>query len=127
MEIESPSEKSFGIVFSIVFVLIALYPLLDGGAPYHWAAVVAFFLLITAYSAPRLLAPANRLWFKFGMMLGAVVAPIVMGIIYFTTVVPIGLFMRLLGKDLLHQKIDLEAKSYWIDRKQPVGSMEDQF
>ena len=122
-----PSEKSFGNVFAVVFFLIAFYPLLDGGDPQLWAVGVAFLLAAVAYLAPRLLALPNKLWFKLGMALGAVIAPIVMGLVYFTTVVPVGLVMRLMGKDLLQQKLDAEAKSYWIERKQPVGSMKDQF
>jgi len=121
------SEKSFGNVFAVVFFLIALYPLLDGGDPQLWAVGVAFLLAAVAYLAPRLLALPNKLWFKLGMALGAVITPIVMGLVYFTTVVPVGLVMRLMGKDLLQQKLDAEAKSYWIERKQPVGSMKDQF
>jgi len=124
---EVSSEKSFGIVFAAVFFLIALYPLLDGGDLQLWAAGLALLFVAAAYLAPSLLTLPNRLWFKLGMVLGAVVAPIVMGVVYFATVVPVGLIMRLVGKDLLQQKMDTEAKSYWIERKQPVGSMEDQF
>ena len=84
-----------------------------------------FFLL--ACVAPKLLAIPNKLWFKLGLALGAVVAPVVMALVYFTTVVPIGLIMRLMGKDMLRQKLNKNAKSYWIVRDQPMGSMKDQF
>ena len=124
---EASSEKSFGVVFAAVFILIALYPLLDGGDPHLWAVGIALLFVVAAYLTPSLLAQPNRLWFKLGMALGAVVAPIVMGLVYFTTVVPVGLIMRLMGKDLLQKKMDADAKSYWIERKQPVGTMKNQF
>ena len=77
--------------------------------------------------APNVLALPNKLWFKLGLALGAIVAPVVMALVYFTTVVPIGLIMRLMGKDMLRQKLDKNAKSYWIVRDLPMGSMRDQF
>ena len=124
---KASSEKSFGIIFATVFFLITLYPLLDGRNPQLWAAGIGLLFVVAAYLSPNLLAIPNRLWFKLGIALGAVVAPIVMGFVYFATVVPVGLVMRLIGKDLLQQKVDADAKSYWIKRKQPVGSMKDQF
>ena len=127
IDIEMPSEKSFGIVFGIVFVLITLYPLLEGGYPLLWTVVVAFFLLLSAYCAPFLLILPNRLWFKFGIALGTVVTPVVMGLVYIFTVVPVSLVMRLVGKDLLQKKIDPSVRTYWIERKEPHISMEDQF
>jgi len=122
-----PTEKNFGIVFSIVFLLIALYPVLYGDDIRLWAVVVTFMLIVIAHYRSSLLVFPNKLWFKFGLMLGAVVAPVVMGIVYLVTVVPVGLVMKLMGRDLLNQKIDAEAKSYWLERKLPVGSMKDQF
>jgi len=121
------SEKGFGVVFAIVFVLIGLYPLVHGGRVRLWALVAAFILLALAFLAPKALSVPNKLWFKLGMVLGAIIAPIVMALVYFTTVAPIGLIIRLTGKDLLREKLDKSAKSYWIERDQPVGSMKDQF
>jgi hypothetical protein len=83
--------------------------------------------LALAYLKPQILSIPNRLWFKLGLGLGAFVAPVIMVLIYFTTVVPIGLLMRLMGKDLLKQKLDRNVKSYWIERSEPIGSMKDQF
>ena len=80
-----------------------------------------------ALLAPRALSSPNKLWFKFGLLLGSIVAPIVMALIYFVTILPTGLIMRLLGKDLLKPKLDKNAKSYWIERTEPVGSMKNQF
>ena len=127
MRADISSEKSFGIVFTVVFCLIALYPLLDGDDPKLWALGVALLLVAVTFLAPSLLTQPNKLWFKIGVFLGMVIAPIVMGLVYFTTVVPVGLVMRLMGKDLLQKKLDSGVKSYWIKRKQPVGSMKDQF
>ena len=121
------SEKSFGIVFSIVFLIVALYPLINSEDIYIWALVVSSVLLLLAFLAPNVLSLPNKLWFRFGILLGSIIAPIVLTLVYFVTVLPIGLIMRLLGKDLLKQKLDKNAKSYWIERSEPVGSMKNQF
>ena len=127
IEVESGSEKSFGIVFAIVFLLISLYPLVDNKDVHLWSLIISLIFFLLAYVAPKVLSLPNKLWFKLGMALGAVVAPVVMALVYFTTVVPIGLIMRLMGKDLLRQKLDKNTKSYWIERNEPMGSMKDQF
>lgn len=127
VEVNMGSEKGFGIVFAIVFSLIGLYPLLHGESVRLWALVVTLVLLVLAFLAPKTLSAPNKLWFKLGMVLGAIVAPIVMALVYFTTVAPIGLMIRLTGKDLLREKLDRHASSYWIERDQSVGSMKDQF
>ncbi len=138
IETQIGSEKGFGIVFAIVFLLVGFFPLLNGdGVQYlllldaenvhQWSLIVALVFLVLAYLAPKTLSVPNKLWFKLGMALGAVVAPIVMALVYFIAVVPTGLIMRLMGKDLLQKKLNKKAKSYWIKRDQPVGSMKDQF
>ena len=121
------SEKSFGVVFSLVFLIISLYPLITSEGIRIWALVVSIIFFLLAFLAPKILVLPNKLWFKFGLLLGSIVAPIVMAFVYFVTVLPIGLIMRLLGKDLLKQKLDKNAKSYWIERKEPMGSMKNQF
>ncbi|MDC1066112.1 SxtJ family membrane protein [Candidatus Pseudothioglobus singularis] len=121
------SEKSFGVVFSIVFLIVALYPLIHSNEINSWALVVSVLFLIIVLINPNLLRLPNKLWFKFGLLLGSIIAPIVMAIIYFMTVLPTGVIMRLLGKDLLKQKLDKNAKSYWIEREEPLGSMKNQF
>lgn len=121
------SEKSFGIVFSIVFLLVGLYPVTRSEGFYLWALIVSATFLLLALFAPKLLSTPNKLWFKFGMLLGSIISPVVMALIYFVTVLPTGLIMRLLGKDLLRQKLDKNAKSYWIIRDEPMGSMKNQF
>ena len=138
------SEKSFGVVFAVVFLIIALYPLIGykdihligfkdiypliGSKVIHlWALVVSFIFLFLAYLAPSLLSLPNKLWFKLGLLIGAIVTPIVMAIIYFSTVLPIGIGMRIFRKDLLNQQINKNKKSYWIEREKPVGPMKNQF
>ena len=125
--IEISSEKSFGVLFAIVFLIISLYPLIKDKELHLWALIVSAFFLLLALLSPKLLVLPNKLWFKFGILLGSIVAPIVMALIYFLTVLPTGLIMRLLGKDLLRQKINKDSKSYWIKRTEPMGSMKNQF
>ena len=124
---EQGSPKSFGIVFSIVFLIVALYPLTNSQDFHLWALIVSTVFLVLAFTAPKTLGIPNKLWFKFGLLLGSVIAPVVMALVYFVTVLPTGLIMRLLGKDLLSQKLDKDAKSYWIERSEPMGSMKNQF
>ena len=124
---EQSSEKSFGVVFSIVFLIVALYPLISSEGLRIWALVVSIIFFLLAFLAPKVLVLPNKLWFKFGLLIGSIVAPIVMAFIYFVTVLPTGLIMRLLGKDLLKQKLDKNAKSYWVKRSEPMGSMKNQF
>jgi ABC-type Fe3+ transport system permease subunit len=121
------TEKSFGVVFSIVFLLVALHPLINSEEIHLWAITVSVIFLFLAYVIPNVLSIPNRLWFKFGMLLSSIISPIVMGLVYITTVLPTGLIMRLLGKDLLRQKLDKKAQTYWIERSGPIGSMKNQF
>ena len=122
----SNSNKSFGIVFFIVFLLIALWPLMSDGPVRYWSAITAVIFLILGLLNSKLLTPLNKLWIKFGELLGKIIAPIVMGIIYFLIVTPIGLFMRLLQKDLLKLKFN-KNKSYWIKREKEIDTMKRQF
>ena len=124
---EQSSEKSFGVVFSIVFLIVALYPLINSAGLRIWALVVSIIFFLLAFLAPKILVLPNKLWFKFGLLIGSIVAPIVMAFVYFVTVLPTGLIMRLLGKDLLKQKLDKNAKSYWVKRSEPMGSIKINF
>jgi len=124
---EQSSEKSFGVVFSIVFLIVALYPLINSAGLHIWALVVLIIFFLLAFLAPKILVLPNKLWFKFGLLIGSIVTPIFMAFVCFVTALPTGLIMRLLGKDLLKQKLDKNAKSYWIERKEPMGSMKNQF
>lgn len=129
-EIKMGSDRSFGLVFAVVFLLIALWPVLHGNTPRFWSmAVVAIFLGLALVS-PDLLHPLNRLWFRFGLLLNKIVSPIVMGILFFFTVTPISLIRRIRNRDPLNQKLDPSAKSYWImmdDEAPPKTSMRKQF
>jgi len=127
IDVERGSEKSFGIVFACVFFIIAFFPLFNGESLRIWACIVAGIFLLLAFFAPNALTIPNMLWFKLGLFLGAVIAPIVMTLLYFIVVMPTGLFARLIGKDPLQQKRDNSKKSYWIKREQPIRSMKDQF
>lgn len=118
------SERGFAIVFTVVFVLVGLWPLLSGGPVRAWALLIAAAFLLAGFAAPGILAPLNRLWFRFGMALGRIVSPIVMGILFFGTVMPTGLLMRLFRKDLLRLRFDPAAESYWIRRDPPGPSAE---
>jgi hypothetical protein len=124
---EQGSEKSFGIVFSIVFLIVSIYPLIDSQSIRLWALITSVVFLLFAFISPKTLVIPNKLWFKLGMLLGSIIAPIVMAFVYIVTVLPIGLIMRLLGIDLLRQKLDKDTKSYWIERDEPIGSMKNQF
>lgn len=118
-EVEAGSERSFGVVFAAVFAIVGLLPLWDGGAVRGWALIVAVAFLAVALSAPRLLGPLNRLWFRFGVLLNRVVSPLILGLLFFTTITPTAIVMRLAGKDSLRLRFDPGAASYWIERKPP--------
>lgn len=124
------SDRSFGFVFAAVFAIVALLPLLSGRAPRLWAGAVAVALLVLAFSAPWLLAPLNRFWYRFGLALHHIVNPLIMGLVYFGAVVPTGLVVKLMRKDLLRLARQPDAESYWI-RREPPGpdprSMSKQF
>jgi len=124
---EKSSEKSFGIVFSIVFLIVAFYPFANSEDIRLWAIIVSGVFLLLAFIAPKTLSILNTIWFKFGMLLGSIVAPIVMMLVFYASVLPTGFIMRLMGKDLLKQKLDKNVESYWIERTEPIGSMKNQF
>ena len=129
-EIQMGSERSFGIVFAVVFALIALFPVLFGGGVRLWSLGIAALLIAVAFAAPKVLRVPNRLWFRFGLLLNRVMSPIVMGIIFVVAVVPTGLIMRALGKDLLREKLDRSATTYWIvpdPEHHKTSSMRKQF
>lgn len=129
-QVEGSSNRSFGIVFAVVFAIIALFPLLFGGALRWWSVVIALAFLALALLAPATLAPLNRIWMRFGLLLHKIVSPIVLGIMFFLVVTPIGLLMRATGKDPLRLRLDKSARTYWIDRTPPgpkPESLTDQF
>ena len=125
-DIKIGSNKSFGIVFFIVFLLISIYPLLNNESIRLWSLIISIVSLILGILNSFLLSPLNKLWFKFGIFLGKIISPIIMGIIFFLVVFPIGFIMRLLGKDLLNLKYN-NHKSYWIEKIEPKSKMKNQF
>ena len=125
-DIKISSNRSFGIVFFIVFLLIALYPLISGGEIRIWSLIVSFTFLILGLINSKILNPLNKLWFKFGLFLGKIISPIIMGLIFFLVVTPIGLIMKTLRKDLLNLKYN-KNKSYWINKVGPKSKMKNQF
>ena len=120
------SNRSFGILFCIVFAIIAFWPIINGNPLRLWSIPISIIFLVLGLLNSKLLNPLNIVWVKFGELLGRIIAPIVMAIIYFIIVTPIGLFMRLIGKDLLNIKFS-KANTYWIKREKKIGSMKKQF
>jgi len=120
------SNRSFGIVFFVVFLLIAIFPLANSEDIRIWSLIISSIFLILGLLKSKILTPLNRLWFKFGIFLGKIVSPLVMGAIFFFVVTPIGLIMRILGKDLLNLKYNLN-KSYWVEKSDPKSKMKNQF
>ena len=125
-DIKISSNRSFGIVFFIVFLLIALYPLTYSQDIRIWSVIISIIFLVLGFFNSKILTPLNKLWFKFGIFLGKIISPIIMGIIFFLVVTPIGILMRLLGKDLINLKYN-NNKSYWIEKKGPKSKMKNQF
>ena len=124
------SERGFGLVMAAFFLLVAVVPILHGGKVRLWALGFGAAFFFCAFAAPRLLSPLNRIWHRLGMALHAVINPIIMGLIFYGAIVPMGAVLRLLGKDLLRLKWESDAKSYWIPREPPgpePGSMSKQF
>ncbi len=120
------TNRSFGIVFSLVFLLIALYPLINNKDIRLWSLVISLIFLALGLIKSKILSPLNKIWFKFGIILGLVVSPVIMGIIFFLVVTPIGFIMRLLGKDILNLNYQND-KSYWIQKNGPKSNMNNQF
>ena len=120
------SNRSFGILFSIVFAIIAFWPTINGNPLRLWSIPISVIFLVLGLLNSKLLNPLNIVWVKFGELLGRIIAPLIMALIYFLIVTPIGLFMRLIGKDLLNLKFS-KSNTYWIKREKKVGSMKKQF
>lgn len=123
------SDRSFGLVMGAGFALVALLPLLH--APHRarwWAMAIAFAFAVIALLSPKWLAPLNRLWLRFGLLLSAIVSPIILGLLFYTTILPIGLVMRIFGKDPLRLRPDRAGRSYWISCDRSAASdMRHQF
>ena len=125
-EIKIGTNRSFGIVFFIFFIIISIWPLKSGGVITYWALILSLIFLILGLTNSKILTPLNKIWFKFGIFLGNIISPIIMGFIYFFVVTPIGFFMRIIGKDILNLKKN-NNKSYWIEKKKTQSNMKKQF
>lgn len=129
-KVEGSSDRSFGAVFAAVFAIVGLWPLTGGGGVRIWSLGIAAAFALAALARPGLLAPLNRLWMRFGLLLHRVVSPLVMGMLFYLTVTPTGMLMRALGKDPLRLRRDPGAQSYWIERDPPgpaPETMKNQF
>ena len=125
-EIKISSNRNFGIVFFIVFLVIAIYPLINSSEIRLWSLILSLLFLLLGLIDSKILTPFNKLWFKFGIFLGKIISPLVMGIIFFFVVTPIGFIMRLLSKDILNLKYNNE-NTYWIKKTGPKSKMKNQF
>ena len=120
------SEKNFGILFTSVFLLISIWPLMEGETVRIWSLVLSFIFLITTFFKQNLLKPLNIIWTKFGELLGKIIAPIVMVLIFFIILTPLSFIIRIFGKDLLRLNFS-KNRSYWIKREKNITTMDKQF
>ena len=125
-DIKISSNRSFGLVFFVVFLLISIYPLLHGQNLRFWLLIVAIIFLALCLLNSKILTPLNKIWFKFGLLLGNIVSPIIMSIIFFFVVTPISFVMKILGKDILNLKLN-NNNTYWVEKSGPKSKMKNQF
>ena len=125
-KIKISSNRSFGIVFFVVFLIISFYPLTNEENIRYWSLLISLIFLTLGLLNSRILTPLNKIWFKFGVLLGKIISPLVMGIIFFFVVTPTGLLMKMFKKDLLNLKVN-NNKSYWIQKTEPKSKMKNQF
>ena len=126
-KINISSNRNFGLVFFVIFLIVALWPLKNEEGIRLWSLVISIIFFILGVINSKLLMPLNKLWFKFGILLGSIVSPIIMGIVYFAVVTPTGVLMRLLGKDLLRMSKVKNTSTYWIKRDKQQSTMKKQF
>ena len=120
------TNKSFGIVFFVFFLIVSIFPLLNNGDIRVWSLIISLIFLILGILNSKILTPLNQIWFKFGILLGRFVSPVVMGIIFFAIVTPTSVIMRVLQKNLLNLKKN-NKKTYWIERSKIKSKMKNQF
>ena len=125
-DIKLPSNKNFGIVFFLVFLIIGFWPLINTEEVRIWAIIISLIFLLLGLTNSKLLNPLNQIWFKFGVLLSKIISPIVMGTIFFLVVTPIGLLMKIFRKDLLNLKLNKD-KTYWIKKTDSNSNMKNQF
>ena len=125
-KIKLPSNRNFGIVFSIVFLIIAIWPILNQNEIRIWSMIISLIFLILGLINSKFLSPLNKAWFKFGLILGSIIAPVVMGVVYFLVVTPTGLIMKALGKDILGLKRN-KNNTYWLEKDNSNNNLKNQF
>ena len=126
-KVKISSNRSFGLVFFVVFLIVALWPLKNEEDIRLWSLALSIIFIILGILNSKLLTPLNKLWFKFGILLGSIVSPLIMGLVYFFVVTPMGVLMRILGKDLLKKDKVKNVSTYWIKRDKQKSSMKKQF
>ena len=126
MKVKIGSNRSFGIVFFIVFLIIAIWPVFYDGSLRIWSILISLIFLILGALNSKILTPLNIIWFKFGIILGNIISPRVMGIVFFLVVTPIGLLLKLFGKDVLSLKKN-KLSTYWKEKSKYDSSMKNQF
>ena len=127
MKNKKSNNRSFGILFFIVFLILGLYPTLKGNSPNIYLISISIPFIILGIINSKILTPLSNAWIRLGEILGIIIAPIVMAIIYFFILTPISLIVRIFGKDLLSIKFDKQVNTYWINRKKNINSMKKQF
>ena len=125
-EFKLPSNRNFGIVFFVVFIVIALWPISNGEGIWIWSLVISLIFLILGLINSKILTPFNIIWMRFGLFLGRIFSPIILGFVFFTIITPTGLLMKLFKKNLLNLSFNKE-KSYWIEKEKIKSSMKNQF
>ena len=125
-DIKIGSNRSFGIVFFVVFLLIGIYPLINSSEIRLWSLILSLIFLILGILNSRILNPLNKIWFRFGLFLGKIISPVVMCIVYFLVVTPTSILLKLMRKDVLNLKYN-NKNSYWIKKEKNIGTMKDQF
>ena len=126
-DIKIGSNKSFGIVFFILFLLVSLYPLTINESIRYWSLIISVIFLTLGLLNSNLLTPLNKIWIKFGILLGKLISPFIMVLIFFLVVTPIGLIMKIIKKDLLNLKVRKDKETYWIEKNEPKSKMKNQF
>lgn len=128
-DVKMLSNRTFGLIFAGIFTVIALFPLLFGNGIRNWAIILAAAFFFAAMVLPKSLTPLNKLWMKFGLLMHTIMNPILMGLVFFLTVLPTGIILKVLGKDPMNRKFDESAETYWIDRQDKISkeSFDNQF
>ena len=121
------SNRSFGLLFFIVFIVVGLWPVIKGETANIYLILISLFFLIFGLINSKILSPFNKAWIKLGEILGLIIAPIIMALVYFVFLTPISLIVRIFGKDLLGLKFNKKQDTYWIKRKKKLGPMKKQF